>query len=859
MLLTATLVLAMALAGHQAPSAARVPAPPEPGVPAALAASRERDVANLRYDLTFRLPELKAERVEGRAVIRFEWKGSSALALDFDAAPEQVRQVVVGGAPVDAALVNGHLVVPASALAPGENTVAIDFVAGDAPLNRNDEFLYTLFVPARARQAFPCVDQPGLKARFTLALTLPAGWEAVANGAETARSSAGERTVVRFAETKPLSTYLFAFAAGRFQVETAERGGRTFRMFHRETDAKKMARNREAIFDLHAAALAWLERYTGIPYPWGKFDFFLAPAFQFGGMEHAGAIFYNAPGLLLEESATKNQVLGRASVIAHETAHMWFGDLVTMRWFDDVWMKEVFANFMAAKIVNPSFPEVNHELRFFLSHYPSAYEVDRTDGANPIRQPLDNLADAGSLYGAIIYQKAPIVMRQLELIVGEDAFRDGLREYLKTFAFANAAWPELVAILDARSEEDLASWSRAWVQEPGRPTLRASARLGADGRIESLVVSQEDARGRSLRWPQRLAVTAGTDAGLHTVPVSLRGASADVAAAAGLPAPRFIVVNGEGLGYGLVVLDAGSRDWLVANLPEVSDPLARASALVTLWDEMLEGRVPVRDLLDLVLRALPVETDELNVQRLLGYAAAAFWRYTAPPERATAAGRLERVLREGLDRAGTASLKGAWFQVLARTALTPDTLAWLERVWRTEASVPGLTLAEGDFTSLALELAVREVTSWRAILDEQHRRIENPDRKARFAFVMPALSADPADRAAFFASLARVENRRREPWVLDALGYLHHPLRADASARYVGASLELLEEIKRTGDIFFPKRWMDATLGGHRARAVADTVRRFLEDRPGYPPRLRQIVLQSADELFRAARLASDE
>ena len=132
--------------------------------------------------------------------------------------------------------------------------------------------------------------------------------------------------------------------------------------------------------------IEWLERYTGIPYPFGKFDFVLVPSFQFGGMEHPGSIFYNASSLLLDPSATTNQKLGRASLIAHETSHMWFGDLVTMRWFDDVWMKEVFANFMAAKIVNPSFPEINHELRFLYAHYPSAYDVDRTAGTNAIRQ-----------------------------------------------------------------------------------------------------------------------------------------------------------------------------------------------------------------------------------------------------------------------------------------------------------------------------------------------------------------------------------------------------------------------------------------------------------------------------------------
>lgn len=168
--------------------------------------------------------------------------------------------------------------------------------------------------------------------------------------------------------------------------------------------------------------------------------------------------------------------------------------------------------------------------------------------------------------------------------------------------------------------------------------------------------------------------------------------------------------------------------------------------------------------------------------------------------------------------------------------------------------MPSLPLAEADYSSLALELAVREAPGWSGILDQQLARIDNPDRKARFAFVMPALSADPAVRARWFASLRDVANRRREPWVLDGLDYLHHPLRAEASASFVAPSLALLAEIQKTGDIFFPKRWMDATLSGHRSEGVAGTVRRFVGTLPAdYPSRLKAIILQSADELFRAS------
>jgi aminopeptidase N len=181
-------------------------------------------------------------------------------------------------------------------------------------------------------------------------------------------------------------------------------------------------------------------------------------------------------------------------------------------------------------------------------------------------------------------------------------------------------------------------------------------------------------------------------------------------------------------------------------------------------------------------------------------------------------------------------------------------VAWLERVWRREEKVPGLTFAEPDEITMALELAVREVPDWKAVLDAQLARTQNPDRKARLAFVIPALSADPAVREQAFARFQNVENRRREPWVLESLAYLNHPLRQAHATRFVRPALDLLLEIRRTGDIFFPTRWAESTLAGHRSPEVAATVRKFLAENPRYPERLQWIVLTAADELFRATR-----
>ncbi len=828
---------------------------PEPGVSEALAKERAASISKLRYALSFNIPEHRSDPVTGAVTIRFDLKSPGQVVLDFEQPREYVTSLKVNDADTAVVLVNGHIVIPESATRAGENIVAVGFRAGDQALNRSDDFLYTLFVPARARLTFPCFDQPDLKGRYTISLGMITGWHGVSNASRSAYLITGGWSRERFAETEPLPTYLVAFAAGRFEAETAERGGRTFTMYHRETDAAKVARNRDALFDLHAKSLAWLEDYTGIKYPWGKFDFVLIPSFQFGGMEHPGAIFYNASSMMLDESATQNQLLNRASTIAHETSHMWFGDLVTMRWFNDVWMKEVMANFMAAKIVNPSFPEVNHELRFLFAYYPPAYEVDRTAGANPIRQQLANLDEAGSLYGNIIYDKAPVVMRQLERMLGEREFRDGLREYLKQFAFSNATWLDLIKILDDRTPEDLAAWSHVWVEQRGRPEIAMAIKTDSRGNVARLNLTQHDPLKRGLLWPQQLEVTFGYLNGVRQHDVQLKGASADIPFAKGLPRPLFILPTGEGLGYGGFTLDPESRRYFLDHLEDIHDDLTRAGALVVLWDEVLNARISPGEFLAFATRVLPRERNEQNLQYLLGAMADAYWRFLPQEQRLARVPALEALLREGIARASTTSQKSAWFSAFRSVVQTKAGVEWLGRLWSREEKIEGLPLVEQDEIALAAALAVREAPGWQKILTAQLARTENPDRKARFEFVMPALSADPKVRQVSFERLRDVNNRRREPWVLESLTYLHHALRARESEHFIRESLDLLPEIQRTGDIFFPKRWVDATLDGHRSPEAARMVQQFLDQSPKLPERLRWVVLSSSDELFRASKL----
>jgi len=835
------------------------PLPPGPGVPLDLAQARAADIDSLHYTLHFSIPKEKDRPIPGVLELQFILRNATDdLVLDFTGTADDILGVWKEAAAVEVVTGRQHLVIPRRYLAAGQNRFLIEFIAGDGSLNRSEDYLYTLLVPDRARTVFPCFDQPDLKARYRLSLSVPEDWTAVANGAvETVMADGAGGKEYRFAETLPISTYLFAFAAGRFQIQHAERDGRLMKMYYRETDTAKVAANAGAIFDLHAQAIGWLEEYTGIPLPFPKFDFVLLPGFQYGGMEHVGCIFYKEPSLMLDESATENQQLARARLIAHETAHMWFGDLVTMKWFSDVWLKEVFANFMAAKAVNPSFPDINHDLSFLLSHQPAAYAEDRSEGSHPIQQALDNLREAGTLYGRIIYQKAPVVMRQLEQLMGAEAFRDGLREYLRAFAYGNASWDDLIAILDRRTPVDLRTWSSAWVEEAGMPVLRTALQLQA-GRIQSLALVQDAPTAGDHYRSQHTTVALVYRDSVIRLPVQVAGQTTSVAAAVDHPAPLAILGNATEVAYGYFQPDPVSLSYLLKHAKDLEDPVLRGAAWLTLYEAVLRGDLPYADHIGALREALPGESVALNRHRLLGDLHTLYWNFTTPEERQELAPDLEQLLWGLALRGKDAGTKSAYFRAYRDFALTTEAVARLESIWNRQVIIPGLPLSESDRTALAESLALHLPARADSILEVQLAELTNPDRRQRLRFIRPALSGSRIVRDSFFDSLKRVENRHFEPWVVDAVQYLHHRLRAGQSIHYIRPGLELLEEIQATGDIFFPRRWIGAILSGHQSPEAAAIVRQFLAERPEYPYRLRNKVLMAADLLFRVSALRKD-
>ena len=827
----------------------------EEGISKELADHRKGWVNDLAYTLHFDIPAEVNKAIHGELELSFTLSHQEHdLVLDFNAPGDHVKGITKGDEMVNFKVISQHIVIPKEYLEDA-NTFKLSFIAGEQALNRKEDFLYTLFVPAKASTCFPLFDQPNLKAKYSLSLSLPVDWTAVSNGPALSTSQAEGRQHIEFQETLPISSYLFAFAVGKFEPVIREIEGREFTIYHRETDTAKVNRNVTDIINWHARSLEWLEDYTRIPYPFEKFDIVLLPSFQFGGMEHPGAIFYKSSSLFLDEFHTIDQELRRARLIAHETAHMWFGDLVTMDWFDDVWLKEVFANFMAAKIVHPNYPQINHNLQFLMSHYPAAYAVDRTQGTHPISQGLANLKDAGSLYGSIIYQKAPVVMRMLEVNMGEAAFQQGIREYLATYRFSNATWDDLVNILVQKTDYELDRWNEQWVKQGGMPGVYYNLREKKDTITKYVLYNFASDSEVPAWWPQSLEVIIGWEDSLTRIPVSKEYRSVEIQEVVGLPFPGFVFNNAGGLGYGYFDMRRNSLDHYLENIHNIEDVMTRAALWINLYECTVRGRVdPVR-LLETMITTLPIEREPLIVSYVMDILESIFWIYISGDERNKYASKLEGVLLNNVLHAENNSLKVTYFNALKKLASTKEGTDLLLSFYKDETDIQGLSFSENDLISLLYELAARDVSGVDTLITRQLEAMKNPDQRQKFQFVAKALSSREEDRDAFFESLKNIENRGNEDWVLEALHYLHHPMRRKTSLKYIRPSLELLETVKETGDIFFPKRWLDNTLGNHQSEAALDEVKRFLYKHNKYPRDLKSKILQSSDHLFRSVRV----
>jgi aminopeptidase N len=828
------------------------------GIPRELARQRAAQISEVRYHVAFVLTP-KAATTAGEEEIHFNLKEPQPVLLDFR--DGEVKDAAVNGAAITLKAENGHLELPANLLRMGQNTIALRFAAAIAaagkPLTRfedhddDSEYIYSLFVPMDASMAFPCFDQPDLKARFTLELTAPENWTMISNTLVEREAAAGagqKRTW--FAETRPISTYLFAFAAGPFR-KLRELPG-TPGLYVRKSKFDRAQAEAPEVQQMAARGVEYLSKFFAQPFPFPKYDMVLIPGLAYGGMEHAGATFLREESVLFRTAPTHSDLLNRDILVLHELTHQWFGNLVTMRWFDDLWLKEGFAQYMAYQTLAALEPGENVWKRFYEAIKPEAYAIDSTKGTTPIYQQISNLEDAKSAYGAIVYSKAPAVLKQLAFVLGADTFQQGLQLYLKEHAYGNAEWNDLVHAFERVSGRPLGEWAATWIQHRGMPQVDISWSCEAD-HLSKVSLSQHDVLGSAEVWPEAMNLGlnyANRDPVLMRV--DLNGKSRDLPDLKGEVCPSFIFANEEDYAYGRFLLDARSRESVIGGLGGVQDLFRRTLLWGSLWDSVRNADIAPRDYLGLALKLLPAESDEALTRSLLSHSATTLHRYVSPAVRGEYIGRFEALAADRMLHSKEQDLRIVWFRSLEAMAETPEGLAKLKAMLNGQLTVPGVELRPLDRWNLVAALLAHGDPEAQTIFAAEKQRDSSGDGQ-KYAYFAEAARPDAATKERYFNDFLH-NPKREEDWIEQSLYAFNYWNQSQLNAPYLRMSLEALPQIKRERKIFFLVDWLSAFIEGQQSATAQAQVYSYLRSaRMDGDMRLK--ILQVVDELDRTVAI----
>ncbi len=785
------------------------------GVSKELAEHRKANISQVVYDLTFNIPSKPYESVKGKAIISFNLEVREDVVLDFQGQIDgtcYIHDENDKRHATDILYQDEHIIIPMELLTEGKNKIELPFIANDKALNRNDDYMYTLFVPDMARSVFPCFDQPDLRAVFVTTLKVPSGWKTMASD-----------------NVCQLPTYLYSFVAGKFQEKSTVHNGRRMRALYRESDPDKVAQLNQ-VFDEASQALDWMEGYTGIACPFKEYGLVILPGYQFGGMEHPGAIQMNDRRIFLEKQATQEEKMARMELIAHETAHLWFGDLVSLKWFEDVWAKEVMANFLASKMVRRSFPDINHDLNFLKTYQTRAIAIDRTEGTHPIAQELTNMSDARLLYDNIIYDKAPVMLRMLEETMGAPEMQTGLQNYLKGHLFNNASWDELVAALEeAAPSANVRQFSKVWVKQKGMPTIHTTYKNG------NLVITQNDPYHRGIVWPQKFQVRLVYDLGTsRTITVDMKEATRTIRVN---DKPDYIIPNYNGKGYGHFTLDNEYAVLLPKRLITTRSDLHRYALLQTIHDNYLLGRIPPIHFAELN-RMMMTEQNPLIISATIDH----MFRiaFDMPAEQRKT---LELCMMDLIDKNPSKDMQQLMIRKLSTHATAPELIDRIYTIWQ-QHNDP--LLSEQDYMNMAYRLAILRSDTSSPILAAQRKRLKTDDERREFDYISRVCTSDPMLRVRLFNEMLKPQNREKEPWALKAFQLLNADVYEPQSNVYIESGLKSLQYIEQTSDIFFPTNWLKALLAEHKSREARLTVEKFINNNPNYPEHLRRKILEAA-------------
>ncbi|WP_338676686.1 aminopeptidase N [Streptomyces sp. SCSIO 30461] len=801
-----------------------------------------------------------------RSVTTIRFRAAEPGSASFaDLIAPSVTAVTLNGEELDPAVVFDGSRVALPALR-AENVLVVDaqcaYSRTGEGLHRfvdpedGEVYLYTQYEPADARRVFANFEQPDLKAPYRFEVTAPEDWTVWSNEAVASRDGG----TWRFVETKPISTYITAVVAGPYHHESdlytrVLPDGSTLEIPLGAMCRKSLAKHFDAddIFLVTKQGLDFFHEHFDYPYPFGKYDQAFVPEYNLGAMENPGCVTFREE-FVFRGKVTQASYERRANVILHEMAHMWFGDLVTMRWWDDLWLKESFADFMGSLSMVEATRFRNGWVTFANNRKAWAYRADQLPSTHPITADIRDLEDAKLNFDGITYAKGASVLKQLVAYAGRDAFLEGVRRYFKRHAYGNTQLGDLLSVLEETSGRDLAAWSRSWLETAGVNTLTPVAVYDAEGRITELAVLQ---KGDELR-PHRVAVglyrLEGSDLVRYArAEVDVVGARTVVAELAGAERPTLVLVNDDDLTYCKIRFDEVSLDTLRSHLGAITDPLARALCWSALWSMTRDALMPARDFVAVVMDFAGRESDMGVLQMVHAWARTALVHYAAPSWREEG-GRLLSAcaLRELRLTEPGSEHQLTWARFFAATATTHADFQLLQGLLDGSARIDGLDVDQELRWALLEPLAAHGVTDEAAIGAELARDDTASGKRHQVRCLAARPSAAVKDQA--WAQVVESDALSNALVAATISGFAQASQR-ELIAPYTRKYFDSIERVWAERSIQIGMDVVQGLFPGLQDdQATLDAADGWLASHPDAAPALRRLVIEERDDLARVLR-----
>ncbi len=802
------------------------------------------------------------------SVITFSCAEPGAASY-VDLVAESVREIALNGTPIDPATAwaDGRIALPGLA---GQNELMVvadcryshDGTGLHRAVDPADQkvYTYTKFEPAYARTVYANFEQPDLKARFTISVLVPSHWNVVSNQPLEEQTPAGDWSVVwRFLPTPRLSTYLFAIAAGEYDVVRATHTTPGGQVIPLGLACRASMAGFLAAEDILDTTRRGLDYYTGLfqtAYPFAKYDQVFVPEYSVGATENAGCVIFTDQ-LLFRSRVTDTLYELRASVILHEMAHMWFGDLVTMKWWDDLWLNESFAEFCAALASAEATRYTSAWTTFATGRKAWGYVQDQLPSTHPIAADVATLSEAIANFDGISYAKGASVLRQLVARIGRDSFFAGIRAYFATYGWANATLADWLSTLEASSGASLTDWSKAWLETSGPSTLRSEFEVDASGSFRSFALLQAAPADHPTLRPHRIAVglynlADGLLVRTHQVEADIAGARTELPSLVGIARPDLIVLNDDDLSYAIIRFDDRSIATLTSSIGKLTDSLTRAICWTSVVDMVRQAELPVPEFITMVAGGMAGEPSVAALQSLLEKArdvlhlmADPVWAVTGLAQLADAGSQLLMAAEPGSDH------QLAWAQMLSWTATSDAQLDLIAGLLDGSKRQPGLVVGSELRWALLQRLAISG-RAGDAEIDAELKR-DRTDAGHRNAAGCRAAIGDAEHKDAAWQLLAASADIATD--LLRSVAFaFHQPEQARLLAPYAARYFEVLPAIwSASGGHLRVARGAALFPATAASEELVEQIDAFLaaEERD---PGLVRVLIERRDQVVRALR-----